>query len=165
MTPPPPFGPHGWPRMVDVAAMAFTLLLLLAWIAALLVAWVQWTTRSQLESFVLLALGAGVLGMLAGFVRAVHRHRRRWVALALGGQWWPATVVDIARGFDPRGIEVGVPYRWIVTAVATGPDGVEHRLQSAPVRRLRDVRDLMGRQIWARVDPANPTVHVLLPKH
>lgn len=163
LPPPPAFLPQGWPRIADVATMSFTLLLLLAWVAVLMVAWVQWTTRSHLESLVLLALGAGVLGMLAGFVRAVRRHRQRWVDLALGGEWWPATVVDIARGFDPRGIDVGVPYRWIVIAVATGPDGVEHRMQSAPVRRLRDVHDLIGRRIWARVDPANPAIHVLVP--
>lgn len=163
MTPPPGFHAAGWPRPGDLAAMAFTLALLFAWLLALAVAWLRWTTRSELESAVLLVLAVGVLGMIAGFVRAAHRHRRRWVALARQGEWWPATVVDIARGFDPRGIEVGVPYRWIVTATAAGPDGTEHRFQSAPIRRLRDVRPLVGKRVWVRVDPADPTCHVLLP--
>ena len=143
--------------------MAFTLVLLLAWLLALAVAWRHWSTRSDLESVVLLVLAAGVLGMVAGFVRAVHRHRRRWVALAQGGEWRQARVVEIARGFDPRGIEVGVPYRWIVTAVAEGPGGEEVLFRSAPVRRLRDVRHLMGRKVWVRVDPQDPACHVLLP--
>jgi len=85
------------------------------------------------------------------------------VTLVQRGEWRQATVVEIARGFDPRGIEIGVPYRWIVTAAAPGPDGVEQTFQSAPVRRLRDVRDLMGKRVWVRVDPADPSCHVLLP--
>jgi hypothetical protein len=112
---------------------------------------------------VLLVLAAGVLGMVVSFVRAVFRHRRRWEALAERGEWRQATVVDIGRGFDPRGIDVGVPYRWIVTATAEAPDGSVLRFQSAPVRRLRDVHDLIGRRVWVRVDPADPTCHVLLP--
>lgn len=167
MTPPacpePPFQAQGWPRLRDLVAMALTLVLLFAWLVALAVAWVRWTTRSELESFVLVVLALGVLGMVAGFVRAVRAHRRRWRVLAERGTWWKADVKEIARGFDPRGIEVGVPYRWIVTATAAGPDGVEHRFQSAPVRRLRDVRELMGRRVWVRVDPQDPSCHVLLP--
>jgi hypothetical protein len=163
MSQPPTFSPHGWPRMRDVAAMAFTLVLLLAWLLALALAWRHWTTRSDLESIVLLVLAAGVVGMGIGFVRAVHRHRRRWVALAQRGEWRQATVVEIARGFDPRGIEIGVPYRWIVTAAAQGADGSEVLFRSAPVRRLRDVRALMGQRVWVRADPADPSCHVLLP--
>jgi hypothetical protein len=29
---------------------------------------------------------------------------------------------------------------------------------------LRDVRDLLGKKVWARVDPADPGCHVLLPR-
>lgn len=163
MSPPPSFSPHGWPRLRDVAAMAFTLVLLLAWLLALAVAWRHWTTRSDLESVVLLVLAAGVVGMGVSFARAVHRHRQRWVQLAQRGEWRQARVVEIARGFDPRGIEIGVPYRWIVTAAAEGADGGELLFRSAPMRRLRDVRDLMGQRVWVRVDPADPACHVLVP--
>ena len=160
---PPPFRAQGWPGLRDVAAMAFTMVLLLAWLLALAVAWRHWTTRSDLESIVLLVLAAGVMGMGVSFVRAVHRHRLRWVTLVQRGEWRQATVVEIARGFDPRGIEIGVPYRWIVTAAAPGPDGGEQLFRSAPVRRLRDVRELMGKRVWVRVDPTDPASHVLLP--
>ena len=163
MNQPPTFSPHGWPRMHDVAAMAFTLVLLLAWLLALAMAWQHWTTRSHLESIVLLVLAAGVVAMGVGFLRAVHRHRLRWVTLAQRGEWRQATVVEIARGFDPRGIEIGVPYRWIVTAAAEGADGSEMLFRSAPVRRLRDVSGLMGQRVWVRADPADPSCHVLLP--
>ena len=163
MSQPPSFSPHGWPRLRDVAAMAFTLVLLLAWLLALAVAWQHWTTRSDLESIVLLVLAAGVVGMGVSFARATHRHRQRWVRLAQRGEWRQATVVEIARGFDPRGIEIGVPYRWIVTAAAEGADGAELLFRSAPVRRLRDVRALMGQRVWVRADPADPGCHVLLP--
>lgn len=162
-TEPPPFPPNGWPRMADVASMAFTLLLLFVWLLVMAVAWQNWTTRTHLESGVLLVLAAGVLGMVVSFVRAVFRHRRRWEALAERGEWRQATVIDIGRGFDPRGIDVGVPYRWIITATAEAPDGSALRFQSAPVRRLRDVHDLIGRRVWVRLDPADPTCHVLLP--
>ena len=163
MSQPPSFSPHGWPRLRDVAAMAFTLVLLLAWLLALAVAWRHWTTRSDLESVVLLVLAAGVVGMGVSFARGVHRHRQRWVQLAQRGEWRQARVVEIARGFDPRGIEIGVPYRWIVTAAAEGADGGELLFRSAPMRRLRDVRDLMGQRVWVRVDPADTACHVLLP--
>ena len=163
MTPPPLFLANDWPRLRHVPAMLLTLLLLLAWLAALLVAWFHWTRRSDLESAVLVVLGGGVLAMLVGFVRSVMRHRRRYSVLAERGVWWPASVTDIARGFDPTGIEVGVPYRWIVTATAPDAGGTAQIFRSAPIRRRRDVRDLMGRQIWVRVDPQDPTCHVLLP--
>jgi Co/Zn/Cd efflux system component len=149
--------------MADVASMAFTLLLLFVWLLVMAVAWQNWTTRTHLESGVLLVLAAGVLGMVVSFVRAVFRHRRRWEALVERGEWRQATVIDIGRGFDPRGIDVGVPYRWIITATAEAPDGSALRFQSAPVRRLRDVHDLIGRRVWVRLDPADPTCHVLLP--
>jgi len=42
------------------------------------------------------------------------------VTLVQRWEWRQATVVETARGFDPRGIEVGVPYRWIVTVAAAG---------------------------------------------
>ena len=160
---PPPFSARDWPRWRDVATMAMTVVLLLAWLVGLAVAWVRWTARSDLESAVLVVLAGGVVAMLVGFVRAAARHRRLVVDLARSGVWVRGAVVAIDRGFDPRGIEVGVPYRWIVTAKGV-VDGREAVLRSAPVRRLRDVKGLMGAQVWVRVDPADPARHVVVPR-
>ena len=160
---PPRFSANDWPRLGDVLLALLTAAMLLAWLFALAVAWVHWTSRSDLESVVLVVLAGAVVLTGAGFVRALHRQRLRYVRLALDGAWWVATVTEIARGHDPAGIAIGVPYRWIVTAVATGPDGREHVLRSAPIRRLRDVRELRGTKVWARVDPGDPGCHVLLP--
>jgi len=160
---PPPFSARDWPRWRDVVALAMTVVLLLAWLAGLAVAWVRWTTRSDLESIVLVVLAGGVVAMLVGVVRAAARHRRLVVDLARGGVWMRARVVEIDRGFDPRGIEVGVPYRWIVTAKGE-LGGREAMFRSAPVRRLRDVKGLMGEQVWVRVDPADPARHVMVPR-
>ena len=161
---PPRFSANDWPRLADMVSALLTLAMLLAWLFALAVAWVHWTQRSDLESVVLLVLAAAVVLMGAGFVRALYHQRQRYRHLAQHGTWWTATVTDIARGHDPAGIAIGVPFRWIVTATATAPDGREHLFHSAPVRRLRDVKDLIGKPVWARVDPSDPTCHVLLPR-
>ena len=141
---PPAFSANGWPRLADIATAVLTMLMLLAWLLALAVAWVHWTKRSDLESVVLLALAAGVVLTTTGFIRALYRQRQLYRRLAQDGAWWVATVTDIARGHDPAGVAIGVPFRWIVTATTTAPDGTEHLFRSGPIRRLRDVRDLMG---------------------
>lgn len=160
---PPPFSASDWPRLGDMLLAAATAAMLLAWLFALAVAWVHWTSRSDLESVVLIVLAGAVVLTAVGFARALHRQRLRYVRLARDGAWWVATATEIARGHDPTGVAIGVPYRWIVTAAATGPDGREHVFRSAPIRRLRDVRDLRGAKVWARVDPGDPACHVLLP--
>ena len=160
---PPRFTANSWPRLADIIAALLTVVMLLAWLLALAVAWVHWTRRSDLESGVLLVLAAAVLLMSASFVRALYRHRLRYRHLARNGAWWVATVTEIARGHDPTGIAIGVPFRWIVTATAVDPDGTTHIFHAAPVRRLRDVKDLMGKPVWVRVDPADLACHVLLP--
>lgn len=160
---PPPFSASDWPRPGDVLLAVLTAAMLLAWLFALAVAWVNWTSRSDLESAVLVVLAGAVVLTGAGFVRALRRQRRRFVRLARDGAWWVATVTEIERGHDPTGVAIGVPYRWIVSAVATGPDGREHVFRAAPIRRLRDVRDLRGTKVWVRVDPGDPRCHVLRP--
>lgn len=160
---PPPFSANDWPRLRDVLTALLTVALLLAWLFALAVAWVQWTRRSELESVVLVVLAAAVLLTGGGFVRALFRQRRRYARLARDGAWWVATVTEIERGHDPTGVAIGVPYQWIVTATAAGPDGQVHVFRAAPIRRLRDVRELRGKKVWARVDPGDPGCHVLLP--
>lgn len=160
---PPSFSANNWPRLGDMVAALLTVVMLLAWLLALAVAWVHWTRRSTLESAVLLVLAAAVVLMGAGFVRALYRQRLRYRHLARDGAWWVATVTEIVRGHDPAGIAIGVPFRWIVTATTVDPDGTTHIFHSAPVRRLRDVKDLMGKQVWVRIDPADPACHVLLP--
>ena len=159
---PPRFSANDWPRLGDMVTALFTFVMLLAWLFALAVAWVHWTTRSDLESAVLLVLAAAVMLMGAGFVRALYRQRRRYRHLADNGAWWMATVTEVSRGHDPTGVAVGVPFRWIVTATLAA-EGTTHVFQSAPIRRLRDVKDLVGKPVWVRVDPADPSCHVLLP--
>lgn len=159
---PPRFSANDWPRLGDMVTALFTLVMLLAWLFALGVAWVHWTKRSDLESAVLLVLAAAVVLMGVGFVRALYRQRRRYRHLAQNGAWWVATVTEISRGHDPTGVAIGVPFRWIVTAT-TAVDGTTHVFHAAPIRRLRDVKDLIGKPVWVRVDPADPSCHVLLP--
>ena len=168
MTPPkfsaPRFSANDWPRLGDMVSVLMTVLMLLAWLLALAVAWVHWTKRSELESMVLLALAAGVVLMGVGFVRSLYRQRQRYARLARDGAWQVATVTDISRGHDPAGIAIGVPFRWIVTATAVSPAGTTQVFHSAPIRRLRDVRDLLGKPVWVRLDPADPSCHVLFPR-
>ena len=97
-----------------------------------------------------------------GFVRSLYHHRRRYRHLADHGTWWVATVTEISRGHDPTGVTVGVPFRWIVTATAAA-EGTTHVFHAAPIRRLRQVKDLIGTRVWFRVAPADPSCHVLLP--
>ena len=163
MSAPPRFSANDWPRLGDAIAAVMTVVMLLAWLTALAVAWVHWTKRSELESAVLLVLAAAVVAAGVGYLRSLYRLRQRYARLARDGVWWVATVSGIARGHDPAGTAIGVAQRWIVTATASGPDGRTHELYSRPVRRLRDVKDLMGRLVWARVDPTDPACHVLLP--
>ena len=159
---PPRFTANDWPRLGDMVSALMTFVMLLAWLFALGVAWVHWTKRSDLESAVLLVLAAAVVLMGMGFVRALYRQRLRYRHLAQNGAWWVATVTEISRGHDPTGVAIGVPFRWIVTATTLAGD-TTHIFQSAPIRRLRDVKDLMGKPVWVRVDPAEPGCHVLLP--
>ena len=160
--PAPRFSANDWPRLGDMVSVLMTVLMLLAWLLALAVAWVHWTKRSDLESMVLLALAAGVVLMGVSFVRSLYRQRERYARLARDGAWQVATVTDIGRGHDPAGVAIGVPFRWIVTATAAA-EGTTHVFHAAPIRRLRQVKDLIGTRVWFRVAPADPSCHVLLP--
>lgn len=164
MSEPPRFTANDWPLLGDAIAAVMTVVMLLAWLTALGVAWVHWTARSGLESAVLAVLAAAVVATGVGYLRSLYRLRQRCARLARDGVWWQATVSGIGRGHDPAGTAIGVASRWIVTGTATGADGRRYALHSRPVRRLRDVKDLMARRVWARVDPGDPAAwHVVLP--
>jgi len=163
MSEPPRFTANDWPLLGDAIAAVMTVVMLLAWLTALGVAWLYWTARSDLESLVLVVLAAAVVATGVGYLRSLYRLRQRYARLARDGVWWQATVSGIGRGHDPAGTAIGVAHRWIVTGTATGADGRMYEVHSRPVRRLRDVKDLMGRRVWARVDPSDPACHVLFP--
>lgn len=169
----PRFRAQDWPGTRDAINMVLTLLLLLVWLAALIIAFDRWTGKTALEAAALAALGLGVVAMIIGFLRNILRQRRRCVDLAARGVWRRATVTLVARGADPTGIQLGIRQGWIVTATAPAwtirpdaePDDDERVVTfcSTPQRSLRRLRDLVGRKVWVLVDPDAPDCHVLLP--